>query len=126
MKISKRGLALVGCLVVLSVFLLRESRILWGVPTFDMFDLSRYGVPYNECEYEWTNGLGTGVAVALFFHVVRRSPKVSLSRSESERPVSDNSSPSSTTRRDKISNPFELVESRWKKVDLDAKEEEAK
>lgn len=113
--------------MVIVIFAIRESRILWGnVETYvflKYFDFAYWGIQISDETYTLQNLTCIWGGLVLLVLLIRReSPKLSPS-SESEREHAPEKMPvlreiSTTGKGDKApeENPFEMVNPRWKAV----------
>lgn len=127
MSISKRRIVqgLVAFLIV--CFVIRESRILWGIREFEIFDLGFWGIEISDLVYTLQNTVVVAGGLIALVMLRKGSPKVQTRR---EDPASFSHAPSMSQRdaRDPSSekgrerSPFEMANKKWKVVFPDEKE----
>lgn len=117
--------ALTVFLISSLVFILRETRILWGIEGLEIFDLACWGLPFSESSYALQNGvaLGTALSMVLALWIIRRSdghvsPSGEPGESFSEERTLDRSHAEPGETEGKRKHPFEMVNKNWKLVKL--------
>lgn len=123
-RLSKRRILQVLLILIIVVFAVRESRILWNVEGLEIFDLAFWGVNISDEAYTAQNLLMFWGAIIVLILLSRWKPPEVLSTRSQKKTSKKSSTPRRRKEREKESknekksdDPFELINKKWTKVE---------